>query len=190
MFVISLGQIPFSNGQTLDYNPCHSFYAIAVEIKLKGLTGQTPNELLLEEEEKPGHSEPAMMGKDLFATSSNGKKESTTPNALGKLSRELVAEDQSGTDLQALDEKVKSMMEKGQKMIPNNGKRADGTPMHQRVSICKVCGKEGLWKVIRDHIEYNHLGGLLIPCVYCDKTFSSRNSLGRHKRKHCVTTLQ
>ena len=45
------------------------------------------------------------------------------------------------TDLQALDEKIKSMMEKGQKMIPN-GKQANGTPRQATSFICKVCGKE------------------------------------------------
>ena len=120
------------------------------------------------------------MSKDLFPTSTKaGNRESITPHALDKLSKELVVQDQSGTDLQALDEKVKSMMEKGQKMIPN-GKQANGTPRQKISSICKVCGKEGRWNVIRDHIESNHLEGISIPCGYCGKTFSTRNSLTHH----------
>ena len=159
-----------------------SFLAIAEEIKLKGLTGQTSSNVL-EEQEKPGHSEPSMMDKDLFTTSTIVKRESTTPPALGKLSKEMVVQDQSGTDLEALDEKVKSMMEKGQNMIPNGGKRANGTSILQTTTICKVCRKEGLWNQIRDHIESNHLEGILIPCDYCGKTVSSRHRLTVHKKK-------
>ena len=96
-----------------------SFLAIAEEIKLKGLTGQTSSELTLEKQEMSGYSEPAKMSKDLFTTPTTAnKRESITSNteALDKLSKELVIQDQSGTNLQALDEKVKSMMEKGEKL--------------------------------------------------------------------------
>ena len=99
------------------------FLAIAEEIKLKGLTGQSSSDVL-EEQEKTGQSEPAMTSKDWFQTSTTSTKESTTPHASGNLSKELVVQGQSGTDQQALDEKVKSMMGKGQRMI-SNGKQAN-----------------------------------------------------------------
>merc|ERR1712150_57884 len=119
----------------------------------------------------------AFMSKDLFPTSTKaGNRESITPHALDLLSKEFVVQDQSGTDLQALDEKVKSMMEIGQKMIPN-GKQANGTPKHSSSSICKVCGKEGVWNRIRNHIESNHLEGVSIPCDRCGKICPSRSSL-------------
>ena len=85
------------------------------------------------------------------------------------------------TDLAALDQKVKSMMERSQNMI-SNGKQADGTPQRATALICKVCGKEGAPNSIRHHIEANHLEGISIPCDYCDKTFSIRGNLSRHKR--------
>ena len=162
-----------------------SFLTIGKEIKIKGLTGQTFGDVL-EEQEKPEHFGPAEMDKDLFATSTTtDKRETSTPDIgdpLGMLSEELVVQDQSGTNLQALDEKVRAMMEKGQKMIPN-GKLANGTPIQTTSSICKVCGKEGLAKHIRNHIESNHLEGISIPCGYCDKTFSFRQGLQKHKSK-------
>ena len=161
-----------------------SFLAIAEEIKLKGLTGQTSSDIL-DEQEKLGHSEPAMMGKDLFTSSTNNKRKSTThdANTSGKFFKDLVVQNQSRTDLQALDEKVESMMEKVQKMIPDGGKQyRDGTPKQSTSSICKVCGKEGLWTQIRDHIEAHHLEEVFLPCNHCDKTFSARNSLGRYTR--------
>ena len=160
-----------------------SFLVIAEEIKLKGLTGQILSDVL-DEQEKPGHSEQALMSKDLFPISTAaGNRESITPYALDQLSKELVVQGQSGTDLQALDEKVKSMMEKGQKMISNGKQTANGTPMQKTSSICKVCGKEGRWNQIRDHIESNHLEGVSIPCDHCGKTLSTRLSLCKHKSR-------
>ena len=74
-------------------------------------------------------------------------------------------------DLQELDEKVKSMMEKSTNLIPSGRKRAD---------ICKVCGKEGEGIAIRDHIEANHLEGISLPCNTCGKVYRSRCSLRKH----------
>ena len=55
-----------------------SFLAIAEEINLKGLTGQTFSYVLEEEQEKPKYSEPALMvGKEFITTSSDGNP----PNA-------------------------------------------------------------------------------------------------------------
>ena len=50
-------------------------------------------------------------------------------------------------DLKGLDDKVKSMVEKSQNILP------DG----RRAYVCKVCGKEGYCTSIRDHIEANHV---------------------------------
>ena len=76
--------------------------------------------------------------------------------------------------MQALDEKVKSVMEKGQNMI-QKGKQA------KRAFICKVCEKEGDEVSIRDQIEANHLEGISIPCDYFYKALASRCSLRLHK---------
>ena len=51
-------------------------------------------------------------------------------------------------DFQALDSKVKSMMEKSTNLAPS-GKSVG--------HLCKVCGKEGAGIAIRDHIEAKHL---------------------------------
>ena len=79
-------------------------------------------------------------------------------------------------DLQELDERVKSMMEKTTKQKPNGTKMA-------YVYICSLCGKEGQGIAIRDHIESNHLEGVSIPCNFCEKTFRSRHMLANHTRK-------
>ena len=74
-------------------------------------------------------------------------------------------------DLDELEERVKSMMEKSQNEAPSGNCKA-----HR----CKVCGKEGRGSAIKDHIEAKHLEGIVIPCNLCDKTFRSRNGLRLH----------
>ena len=146
-----------------------SFLVIAEEIQLKGLTKQSSKDLIQDEEETR-HADPIQKGIDLpkkLATphldlKRNGKISSRT-------STTVAVSNQLNTDLQALDEKVKSMMEKGQQMIPAR-MRANGTLMQEKMWICKVCAKEGRWHIIKDHIEAHHLEGVCIPCdkdVFC-----------------------
>ena len=79
-------------------------------------------------------------------------------------------------DLEELEERVRSMMEKSR----NN--YADG---HQKADRCKVCGKEGKGNAIKNHIEANHLGGIVLPCNQCEKTFRYRNGLkGGYRKKN------
>jgi hypothetical protein len=113
------------------------------------LTRQATTTDLVEEQENLNHK------------SNNKAKKSTThqinlkPKVVAPNTSTAVAiPSEKSADLQALGVKVKSMMEKGQKMIPN-GKQANGTPRQATSFICKVCGKEGLAKHIRNHIESN-----------------------------------
>ena len=75
-------------------------------------------------------------------------------------------------DFDELEVRVKSMMEKSQNEALSGNCKA-----HR----CKVCGKEGRGSAIKDHIEANHLKGIIIHCNLCDKTFRSRNSFRTHK---------
>ena len=86
-------------------------------------------------------------------------------------------------EMQALDEKVKSIMAKSQNKI-KIGTKLNGTPMFGRSFICKVCGKEGQFTNIRDHIEAKHLEGISIPCNFCERTCISRYSLRYHTRRN------
>jgi len=151
-----------------------SFLAIAEELKLKGLTGQTSSDLV-EDQEKCANPKPINKPKEILKTSENSDVQN-----IAEASQVFAVSNQFSGDLQALDEKVNLMMEKNQYMIPA-GKRADGTPRRERAFTCKVCGKEGLVFGIRYHIEANHLEGISIPCDYCDKAFGSRHSLKMHK---------
>jgi len=76
-----------------------------------------------------------------------------------------------------LDEQVKSLMTKSENMVKV------GSNMVSAHS-CSLCGKEAVANVIKDHIETNHLEGVIIPCNLCDKTFSSRNAFRVHKSRN------
>ena len=158
-----------SNVYKEDLDP---FLAIAEEIELKGLAGQTPGELL-EEQEKPKYHEPTI-----------NKNLCTTSNLINSC-RGIAIPNQSNSDLhnQALNEKVRSMMEKGKKMMTDGEHMTDGTVKQRKSSVCKVCVKEGLPKHKKNHIESKHLDGITFHCDQCGKTFSSRQSLSQHKRK-------
>ena len=153
-----------------------SFLTIAEDIQLKGLTGQTIKDLV-EGQENPIHKRDDEANKS--TTNQMNLKIASSNSTAVAIPSEISA------DLQALDDKVKPMMEKGQKMIPCGGKQANGKPKQTKSYICKVCGKEGYFTLIRDHIEHNHIEGISIPCGLCDKTFSSRMALSYHKyRSH------
>ena len=99
-----------------------SFLAIAEEIQLKGLTGQTNTTDLVEEQENPIHKRNIEVKKSIPREMNLKPREIASNNSTA-----IAITSEISASLQALDEKVKSMMEKGQKMIPN-GKHADGTP--------------------------------------------------------------
>ena len=80
----------------------------------------------------------------------------------------------NSVDLQDLDAKVKSMIGKSENLASDSNK----------ARVCKVCGKEGQWVTIRDHIEAHHITGVSHNCALCGKSFKSRNSLRLHSKSH------
>jgi len=165
-----------------------AFLALAEELSLKGLTGNGENK---EQEEKNIYKhEPTKVSstpkyirqkperiddKNENEAYPDDIKYKPTDTTLSSQSHSSVSV--NITDIQELDEKVKSMMAKSQNIIqngPNKSKKAD---------ICTVCGKEGSGTNIKDHIEANHLEGVSIPCSFCEKTFRSRMSQRQHYKK-------
>ena len=86
--------------------------------------------------------------------------------------RIMMPTDSNATHLRELDEKVKSMMEKSNNTLPNRKEKSE---------ICKICGKEGQWVAIRDHIEAKHLEGISLPCNTCGNIFRSRSQLRKYR---------
>ena len=151
-----------------------SFLAIAEELQLKGLMGKTDEKV-----EDYGVDEKYLPSKLSTAININTKipKTSTKNSKIHNPgeNRTLAIPNHFSGDLEELEERVKSMMEKSQNKIVGRQRLAD---------ICKVCGKEGEGTQIRDHIEANHLEGIIIPCNLCDRTFRYRNGFRKHKRRH------
>ena len=140
-----------------------SFLAIAEELQMKGLMGIADDKVdTFENEEKyfPETPSPAMKTKSKIPDTS------LKSSKIHKPENGTIAISKYSGDLEALEEKVKSMMEKTQ------NKHASG---HQFADRCKVCGKEGKGNAIKYHIEKNHLEGIAIPCNLCDRTFRSNN---------------
>ena len=149
-----------------------SFLAIAEELQLKGLMGKTDEKFQDFEEDKklPTLSPHVNTNSNL----SNPSLKSTKIHNPQE-NRSLAIPSNFSRDLEELEERVKSMMEKSENNYANQSRKADR---------CKVCGKEGMSNAIKDHIEANHLEGIVIPCNLCDKTFRYRNGLRKHKRQH------
>ena len=70
-----------------------------------------------------------------------------------------------------IDHQVRSMMERTKNR-------------NQKIFVCKVCGKEAEHSSIRYHIERFHLEDHIVPCDQCEKSYTTRKDLRRHKRTH------
>ena len=147
-----------------------SFLAIAEELQLKGLMGK-PDEKDHREDEKFLPSTFSPVNVNIPKTTIQRQTPNRNIHNLGE-NRTLAI---PGNNFEELEEKVKSLMEKSQ------NKTARG---REFAYLCKVCGKEGRDHHIKDHIEANHLEGIIIPCNLCDKTFRYRHSLRDHKSRH------
>ena len=153
-----------------------SFLAIAEELQLKGLMGKSEENLEAFVEDKtsaPKVTKPATHNDVKTPRASQNNKQLQNCNDFGAGTDKTVAvQNYTSVDLEDLEERVKSMMEKSKNNYANTNYKA---------YICKVCGKEGQLNAIKEHIEANHLGGMTFPCNLCDKTPRSRHALKLHK---------
>merc|ERR1712129_192272 len=155
-----------------------AFLALAEGLNLKGLTRNGENQEEVEEnifkpETRKIISTPKSSRHKTKTKLKPGNEASSDDITYNPIDTTISLQNHSAvsiniTDIQELDDKVKSMMAKSQNTIqngPNNSKKAD---------ICTICGKEGRGRDIMDHIEANHLEGVSIPCNFCEKTFRTR----------------
>jgi len=159
-----------------------SFLAVAEELQLKGLMGsgaereeEEVNKPTTEKKPPKPVQQRTFTPKDVITpdiSSFVAKVESSPP----KEGTVAVTDYTFAADLQDLDEKIKSMMEVGEKHI-NSGRQK------QISRICKVCGKEGQMGDIQRHIESHHITGVSHTCNICGKISRSRNALRKHKSK-------
>ena len=142
-----------------------SFLVLAEELQLKGLV-----EKINLQNCEFDFDEKSLTQKPIFET--NIRKIETAQDLYAPIYRNKVIRveenetianpGRSFEDLDKLDERVNSMMEKSE----NNYK-----DKKQKAFICKVCGKEGLPWNIKYHIEANHMDGIALPCNHCNMTF-------------------
>ena len=153
-----------------------SFLALAEELQLKGLMGKGEENVENVVDERQEHkmtkprTKPPLKNVPLSPTTSQSRQNTHWTETTNTVS---LSTHFSG-NLDELEERVQSMMEKSQNDYAHGQRKA-----HR----CKVCGKEGMGSAIKDHIEANHLEGIALPCDQCEKTFRCRNSLSRHIRK-------
>ena len=160
-----------------------SFLAIAEELQLKGLMGKTDEKVEdYKEDEKSLPSTFSHANVNIPNTAVQRQAPNGNIHDLGE-NRTLAIPGNNYEDFVELDERVKSMMEKSQNKIAN------GPNVFIAAHRCKVCGKEGHGRQIKDHIEANHLEGIIIPCNLCNKTFRSRPSLRNHKLRHVTNNV-
>ena len=152
-----------------------AFLSLAEELKLKGLTGQRDlSGETIEANQTKMSEQPTLKKENLKINpgQQNYALKKVLDNSEFSQEMTLSVENFVCQDLQELDIKVKSMMEKSPNLIPNRNEKA---------KICKMCGKEGAGIAIRDHIEANHLEGVALPCNICGKIYRSRMLLRKHK---------
>ena len=158
-----------------------SFLVLAKELQLKGLSGnQTEKEAEVSpkptkqkyQPKSPNYrsaGEEGPMNKD--DNNENGLVQDASEKALVRINQAT-----KNTDMESLDQQVKSMM--------TFSENADPYLKGRRARICKVCGKEGGMINIMDHIEAQHIAGISIPCGLCGKVVGSRKALQMHKSRH------
>ena len=159
-----------------------SFLAIAEELQLKGLMGKSvgeemvqtkPVKMLVPKKADQIHKKEANISKSSGFLQTNLNEEFLS-NELDKVERTIAVTSYFSEDMQELNEKCHTMMER----------TAKKTEHGHLLFRCRVCGKEARNNHLKTHIEANHLEGVSIPCNICEKTFRSRHSLIMHNRRN------
>ena len=148
------------------------FLAVAEELQLEGLVGQTDKETMEETNYKP-ETKRGLQTFDDELSRSRSKIAHHTEKKMGNHSQNktLALVNSNAGLVEGLDEHINTLMEK------DSAKDSIGKPIYR----CKVCGKEtNHGNTMRKHIEANHLEGVSVPCNQCKKTFRSRNALAVH----------
>ena len=147
-----------------------SFLAIAEELQLKGLMGnsnQGEQEVPTKPSEVPVAKNAAL--KDETRMTKSAAMSSPRGSSGDFQARTVAVANEHSANMLQLDEQINSLMTKSSRKEGRN-------PIY----ICNVCGKEDIRGHMRDHIEANHLEGISIPCNFCEKMFRSRNSKAVH----------
>ena len=146
-----------------------AFLALAQDLRLKGLTGGTdlPSEVKDEPLKKTAYGQIRPLEVHTGQTFLTNRK-----NASPK--RQFDTTVALPNDVKALDQQIESMVTKSDISAGNN---------QGKMGSCNVCGKEGSYTNIKQHIEANHITGVSHSCDICGKNYRSRDSLRIHMSK-------
>ena len=150
-----------------------SFIAIAGELQLKGLTAESKDGSVKNEEQSGPENR--------FNRNKQAIKQIPLPphheDVHGIDQKNMVAKtvDTSiSVDLEGLDDQINSMINLTEKV----------DQAYRKMVICNVCGHEGPRAFVVRHIEAKHITGVSHPCDICGKTARSRHALRVHKMNH------
>ena len=160
----------------LDY-----FFTVAEELKIKGITKQ-PREAQNSENYTQNIVENTDIKKDDSSSIKETKRKNHDPLLINQIEHKVNKEElddarvvKSSADLTKLDDKIKDMMIVSKVSAGGN---------MGKLRICSICGKEGVIRNIKDHIEATHIDGFLHYCNLCEKVYKTRDGLRHHKRAH------
>ena len=137
-----------------------SFLALAQDFRLKGLTGGADS--TSEVKDEPIKETEVHTGQTILTKKRNPdpKRQLDTTIALS-----------NDVNIEALDQQIESRVTKSDISAGNN---------QGKVGSCNVCGKEGSYTNIKQHIEANHITGVSHVCDICGNIYRSRNCLRVH----------
>ena len=150
-----------------------AFLALAQKLRLKGLTGGTglTSEVKNEPIKETAYgqiSPPEVHTGQTFLT----KKRNPDP----KRQIDTTVALSNDVNIEALDQQIESMVTKSDISAGNN---------QGKMGSCNVCGKEGSYTNIKQHIEGTHITGISHACDICGKIYRSRDYLRMHRsNKH------
>ena len=162
-----------------------SFLVLADELQLKGLRGnQTESDADVLPKPSKQKSQPKLQKygsatERLLTNKEVANQNRTVQSSTSEQALVLTDHTTTNTDMESLNQQVKSLMMCSESANPNKSERG-------RARICKVCGKEGSLANIMHHIEANHIAGISIPCGHCGQVFRTRNALTTHKSRHHI----
>ena len=157
-----------------------SFFAIAEELELKGLTGQQRSEPLKKDPLKKEKIEGDLTNeKNTLSHAQNESHMNEYPNGHNNEAKThpafnevLKTETKAGFSNENLRKMISSMMEK------------TSTASGKLLFSCKACGRETNRNTdIRKHIEAKHLVGVSFPCKICGKVLKTRNLVAVHMNR-------
>ena len=117
----------------------------------------------------------------------DGTKKVSQPKLQGNMAGRVIPI--FNDNLDNVDEQVISMMIQSQSVTRSVKGRVEAGIC--RLYVCCVCGKEAKANAMKEHIEVNHIEGIIRPCSLCEMTFKTRRYLRIHlKKSHKISNVE